>query len=103
MAVIKISQNEFKGKVENAKNKVVIDCYADWCGPCRMISPIIDEVSEEITNCEFYKINVDEAQEIAEKYGIMSIPTILIFKDNKLQEKMVGFQTKENLIEMINK
>lgn len=103
MAVIQISQEEFEGKINGTNKKVLIDCYAEWCGPCKMISPIIDELSEEIDTCEFYKLNIDEGEEIARKYDIMSIPTILIFKDGNLIDKSVGFRTKEELAEIINK
>ena len=101
MAVVEIKESEFKEKI-NTKGKVVVDCYAPWCGPCRMISPIIDELSEEITECTFYKMNVDEAEEIASEYNIMSIPTILIFDKNELVNTLVGFKTKEDLETIIN-
>ena len=97
MSVIKISENEFEEKVKNSEKKVLVDCYADWCGPCKMLAPVIEELSEEVPDCEFYKLNVDESGEIAEKYGIMSIPTLLIFKSNELIDTLVGFRTKEEL------
>ena len=85
MKVIEIKEDEFEDRIKNAKTgKVLVDCYADWCGPCKMLSPIVDAVAEETENCEFYKINVDGAGRIAEKYGIMSIPTLLLFKNNEL-------------------
>ena len=103
MKVIKINSNEFEEKVKKSNNKILVDCYADWCGPCKMLSPIIDEVSEEIDTCEFYKLNVDEAGEIAAEYGIMSIPTILIFENGELKSQTAGFMSKSELIELINK
>lgn len=100
--VNKINEKEFNDKISVSK-KVIVDCYADWCGPCRMLSPIIDEVAEELKDCDFYKLNVDEANEIPKKYGIMSIPTILIFDNNELIEQIVGFRSKDELIKIINK
>lgn len=97
-----INENEFNDKI-NVNKKVIVDCYADWCGPCRMLSPIIDELASELVDCEFYKLNVDEANEVSKKYGIMSIPTILIFDNNELKDQLVGLRSKEELINIINK
>ena len=99
--VKEIKDSEYKELVKNNK-KVVIDCYAPWCGPCKMISPVIDKISEEINDTIFYKINIDNAEEIVKDYSIMSIPTILIFEDNKLKDKVIGFRSKEELVEKIN-
>ena len=101
MSVKIINEKEFDEKAKSS-NKVLIDCYADWCGPCKMLSPIIDELAEEINTCDFYKINVDDASEIVEKYEIMSIPTILLFENGELKEKLVGLQSKEVLENLIN-
>lgn len=100
--VNKISENEFNEKV-NVNKKVIVDCYADWCGPCRMLSPIIDELASEFVNCDFYKLNVDEANEVSKKYGIMSIPTILIFENSELKDQLVGLRSKEELTNIISK
>ena len=100
--VNKISDVEFDEKI-NVNKKVIVDCYADWCGPCRMLGPVIEEVASELNNCDFYKLNVDENNEIPRRYGIMSIPTILIFDSGELKEQLVGFRNKEELIENINK
>ena len=102
MSVIEIKEKEFEDKIKNSKNKILVDCYADWCGPCKMLAPIIEEVAKNSTNCDFYKINVDEAQEIAIKYDIMSIPTLLLFENQKLKEKSVGFISKDELEALIN-
>lgn len=103
MSVKKISEKDFNKVISNKEKKVIVDCYAEWCGPCRMLSPIIDELKEEIDSCEFYKLNVDEAENISREYGIMSIPTILIFKDGKEINKSIGLKTKEELKELIEK
>ena len=101
MSVKKIEEKEFKNLINNQEKKVIVDCYADWCGPCRMLSPIIDELAEEIDNCEFYKLNVDEAEEESREYGIMTIPTILIFKEGNLENKSIGLKSKEELKSLI--
>ncbi|MBR3133433.1 MAG: thioredoxin [Clostridia bacterium] len=100
MSVRKINQEEFN-EVINGNNKVFVDCYADWCGPCQMLGPVIEKISEEFEDIEFYKLNVDEAGEIALKYGIMSIPTILIFENGNLKETLVGFKTPDELRDIL--
>lgn len=97
--VNELNEKDFNEKIK--EGKVLVDCYATWCGPCKMLSPIIDEVSNEVKNYTFYKLDVDENENIAEEYGIMSIPTLLIFEDGKLREKTVGFKTKEELLEIL--
>ena len=93
--VVEINEKEFESKI--SEDKVLVDCYAPWCGPCRMLSPIIDELADEVSTYKFYKINVDEAADIAMKYGVMSIPTLLIFEDGNLENTLVGFRSKEEL------
>lgn len=94
--VNKINDKEFNEKI-NVKKKVIVDCYADWCGPCKMLSPIIDELAEENNQYDFYKLNVDESNEITKIYGIMSIPTVLIFQNGELINQVIGFRTKDEL------
>lgn len=93
--VKEINENEFDSVITDGK--VVVDCYAPWCGPCRMLSPIIDEIAEELTDYSFYKLNVDNAEDISRKYGIMSIPALLIIENGELKQKLVGFKTKTEL------
>lgn len=102
MAVKHITEKEFHEKVNNSEKKVIVDCYADWCGPCQMLSPIIDQLSEEVDTVDFYKLNADDSEEVMNEYGIMSIPTLLIFEDKKLKVKLVGFKSKEELMKAIN-
>lgn len=99
MEVINIKEEEFKEKI--ASGKVLVDCYAEWCGPCKMLSPIVDEVAEEVKDYSFYKLNVDECDTVTHEYMIMSIPTLLIFENGELKEKLVGFKTKEELLEIL--
>lgn len=99
MEVIEINEKEFDEKIKN--NKVLVDCYAPWCGPCRALSPIIDEVASENKDVTFYKLNVDNAENVARKFGIMSIPTILVFENGELKNKSIGFIGKEKVEELI--
>ena len=100
MEVIEINEKEVKEKIKE-EGKVLIDCYAPWCGPCKLLSPVIDELASETNDCKFYKLNVDEAEETSREYGIMSIHTILLFNNGELKSKTIGFKTKEELKELI--
>ena len=80
----------------------IVDFYADWCGPCKMMSPIIDKIAEENTNIKVGKLNVDEAQDIAVKYNVMSIPTIIIYKDGIEYKRFVGVTSKSNILNALN-
>ena len=99
--VKKISQNEFNEVT--ASEVAVIDFSATWCGPCKMLAPVLEEVASEFTNIEFYKVNVDENQEAAGEFGIMSIPTLLIMKNGEVLEEKTGYQPKEALVELLSK
>ena len=81
----------------------VFDFWAPWCGPCRMLAPVLEEVAGEFSNIEFYKVNVDENQEAAGEFGIMSIPTLLIMKNGEVLEEKTGYQPKEALLELLSK
>jgi len=92
------NEENFEEEVIKSKGTVLVDFYADWCGPCKMMSPIIDEISEEnIENLKVGKVNVDENQELAGKYGIMSIPTIIIFKNGNVEKTFVGVTAKDEI------
>lgn len=77
---------------------VLIDFYADWCGPCRMVGPVVEELSNEVKDLKVIKVNVDEHEDVAKLYGIMSIPTLILFKDGEIRKKQVGFVPKEVLM-----
>lgn len=96
--VKQINSNEFKEVIK--EGKVVVDLFATWCGPCKMLSPILDEISEEIETTNFYKIDVDDNQDVAREYNVMSIPTILIFENGELSNKIVGLRSREDLVEL---
>ena len=95
-----LDDNNFKSEVEDSKGIVFVDFYADWCGPCKMMSPIVDEMSNEV-DIKVVKVNVDNAVEVAKKYGIMSIPTFIVFKDGKEYKKHIGMCEKDFLLELI--
>ena len=99
--VKKINSQEFQNEVLNSKGIALVDLFADWCMPCQMIAPIIEEISNEKADVSFFKINVDESPEVAVKYGVSSIPTLLIFKDGELVNKAVGAYPKEKIVELL--
>ena len=102
MGVTAIDKNVFNDKIKDGVS--FVDFYADWCMPCKMLAPIVDEVSEDFDGkVNFYKVNIDENPEIAAKYGIMSIPTVIAFKNGEAVEKSVGLVNKDTLNNIINK
>lgn len=101
MSVLKITSDNFEKEVLNSDKTTIIDFYADWCGPCKMMSPVIDEIAEENDSVKVGKLNVDEAQNIAVKYNVMSIPTIIIFKNGKEDKRFVGVTSKGNILNSI--
>lgn len=103
MKPLKLNQNNFENEVSNSDKPVLIDFYADWCGPCRMLGPVIEELAGEVSDAKICKINVDEEEELASKFGVMSIPTVVVIKDNKVVNKSVGYQSKEKLLAMLSR
>ena len=99
--VKKINNNEFMNDVLGSKGVVLVDLFADWCMPCQMLAPVIEEISNEKNDVKFFKINVDETPEVAIKYGVSSIPTLLIFKDGELVNKVVGLYPKEKIVDLL--
>ena len=97
-----VNNSNFKNEVLEANGLVVVDFYADWCGPCQMLKPILEEISEERSDVKIVKLNVDDARDIAQEYSIFSIPTVLFFKDGKMVHKFVGFQSKDSVNTHIN-
>ena len=93
-----INSNEFNSEVINSNGVVLVDFSAEWCGPCKMLAPIIDELSNEMEGKgKVFKIDVDQSGDIAQKYNVMNVPTVMIFKNGEVVEKVVGFQPKEVL------
>jgi thioredoxin 1 len=101
MAIVNASDQTFN--TETNEGLVLADFWAPWCGPCKMIAPVLEEVDQEIEEVKVVKLDVDENQETAGKYGVMSIPTLLVFKDGQVVDQVVGFQPKEALVELLNK
>lgn len=101
MSVKHITESQFDSEVLNDKGLVLVDFYADWCGPCKMLSPVMEEISDEIDKVKVVKINVDEAQDLAKKYGVMSIPTVYLFDGGMNAGKFVGLKSKEDIIDFI--
>ena len=94
-----ISAAEFESKVLGASEPVLVDFFATWCGPCRMMAPTIDEVSQEMAGkASVYKLDIDEAPQIAQRLGIMSVPTFMVFNDGKVASQTIGAQPKENIL-----
>lgn len=103
MAVLNITEENFENEVLKSNVPVIIDFYADWCGPCKMMSPIVDEIAEELKEkVKVGKINSDDNMNLAEKYGIMSIPTILVIKEGSVVKTFVGVTDKTTIINEIN-
>ena len=100
MSVRKITEENFKQEVLQSQNTVIVDFYADWCGPCKMMSPIIEDMAQD-ESLIVGKVNVDENQELAIKFDIMSIPTILIFKNGELVNRIVGLCDKNEILNSI--
>ncbi len=101
MSVIRINKDNFQNEVLNSNKPVLLDFYADWCGPCRMLGPIVDEIAEERADIKVGKINVDEQSELAEKFGIFSIPALVVIKDGKIVNQAVGVRPKEQILSML--
>lgn len=101
MATIEITKQNFETEVLQSDKTVVLDFWAPWCGPCRMVGPVIEELSQEYTGIKFAKLNVDEETEIAEQYSIMSIPTLILFKNGEVVKRLRGARGKEELKEWI--
>ena len=101
MAVITITKENFDAEVLRSAQPVLLDFWASWCGPCRMLSPIVDEVAEERTDVKVGKVNVDEQPELAAEFGVMSIPTLLLFENGNLTRQAVGARPKSGVLELL--
>lgn len=101
MSVITVTKENFDTKVKNSTAPVLVDFWASWCGPCRMLSPVVDEIAEERNDVKVCKINVDEEPELAAKYGVMSIPTLMVFQNGEAAQTSVGVVPKTKILEML--
>lgn len=102
MAVLKFTSDNFDSEVLQSDKPVLVDLWATWCAPCRMQGPIVEKLADELTDVKIGKLDVDENSDIAEKYNVMSIPTLLVFKNGEVVQKAVGVHTREQLIDMID-
>ena len=101
MAVVTITKENFEAEVLHSTKPVLLDFWATWCGPCRMLSPIVDEVAEERTDVKVGKVNVDEQPELASQFGVMSIPTLVVMKNGQIANKAVGAMPKANILALL--
>ena len=100
MAVVTVTADNFEQEVLRSEKTVLVDFWAAWCGPCKMLSPVVEQVAEERPDVKVCKINVDDEQELAVRYGIMSIPALLVFRNGELANQSVGVQPKANILAM---
>ena len=98
MAVVTLTLENFEAEVIKSDIPVLVDFWASWCGPCRMLSPVVDQIAEEKTDIKVGKVNVDEQEELAMRYGIMSIPTLIVFKNGEVTKKTMGVQPKAAIL-----
>lgn len=101
MSAMKITQDNFTQEVLQSDKPVLLDFWAPWCGPCRMVGPVIDEIAAEVTHAKVGKINVDEQQALAQRYGVMSIPTLLVIDGGEVVHSLVGVRPKAEILSLL--
>ena len=102
MSIVNLTRNNFKTEVMQSDKTVLIDFWAEWCGPCRMMSPVIDDVAETLSDVKVCKVNVDEASDLASMFGIESIPTLVVIKNGQTVNKSIGLISKEQVLQLLN-
>lgn len=103
MSVVTITKENFEQEVLKAEKTVLVDFWASWCMPCKMLSPVVDEIADEEDNVKVCKINIDDEPELAQKFRVMSIPTLAVFRDGQLVDTSVGVKPKGAIVDMIKK
>ena len=98
---VNVTAENFDEEVLNYKGKVLVDFWASWCGPCMMLGPIIEEISEEVDDVKFCKVNCDEARDVALQFGIMTIPNLIVFENGEQVNQSIGYIEKEDVLELI--
>jgi thioredoxin 1 len=101
MSAVLVNQNNFREEVVNSDRPVLIDFFAPWCGPCRMVVPLVEQIAEEREDIKVVKINVDEEPELASQFRVMSIPTLVVFKDGAIVNQAVGARSKDAILAML--
>ncbi|MCD8249823.1 MAG: thioredoxin [Lachnospiraceae bacterium] len=101
MSAINIDQNNFREEVLNSDKPVLLDFWASWCGPCRMVSPLVDEIAAERPDIKVGKVNVDEQPELAAQFHVTSIPTLVVMKDGKVTNQAIGARPKNQILELL--
>jgi thioredoxin 1 len=102
MSVINLTKENFSQEIKNSEKPVLVDFWASWCGPCRMVSPIVDEIADENDNIKVCKVNVDEQPELAQEYGVMSIPTLIVIKNGEIVNRSTGARPKKAILDLID-
>ena len=101
MSAVNITKNNFHEEILNADKPILLDFWASWCGPCRMVAPAIEEIANERSDIKFCKVNVDEQPELAGRFGIMSIPTLVVMKDGKVTNQAMGARPKSQILALL--
>lgn len=102
MAILKITKENFESEVMNSDKPVMVDFFATWCGPCKMLHPVVEALSNEVTDVKIGELDIDEQIELAEKYRIMTVPSLVLFKNGEVVDKLVGVQSKGKVLEFIH-
>ncbi|MCI8563493.1 MAG: thioredoxin [Lachnospiraceae bacterium] len=102
MAVMHVTKENFETEVLQSEKPVLVDFWAGWCGPCKMVAPVLEEIADEVADVKITKVNVDEQPELAQKFQVMSIPTMVLIKEGKVVDTTVGAQPKEDLVRFIH-
>lgn len=103
MAVIHITENEFEEKVLKNDKPAFVDFFATWCGPCQMMAPILEEVSNENPEVDFFAIDIDDAENLSEEYGVMSVPNMMLFKNGEVADRIIGRQSKQSIVSFVKR
>ncbi len=101
MSVVALTKDNFDAEVLKCDKPVLVDFWAAWCGPCQMLSPVVDKIADETTAIKVGKVNIDEQPELAQQFGVMSIPTLIVFRNGKLSKKSIGVISREEILNLI--